>query len=167
MGGRKKCRSSGKHVVPVWSRLHPRTCRPLACCPQYQALPHPHPAPFQVPQAINPLAESLPNSARSTPRDLAADAPPPAAPLQQQYHAAQQYGGQQLPAGPSLSRPSSFGQLSQQAQQAQRGPVQREGSFRGGLAGLAGKMMGSPMDRLRRLSSGHYQQQAGQHQPRY
>jgi len=59
MGGRKKCRSSGKHVVPVWSRLHPRTCRPLACCPQYQALPHPHPAPFQVPQAINPLAESL------------------------------------------------------------------------------------------------------------
>ncbi|KAI7845289.1 hypothetical protein COHA_001132 [Chlorella ohadii] len=118
-------------------------------------------------KAINPLAESLPNSARSTPRDLGADAPPPAAPLQQQYHAAQQYGGQQLPAGPALSRPSSFGQLSQQAQQAQRGPVQREGSFRAGLAGLAGKVMGSPMDRLRRLSSGHYQQQAGQQQPRY
>lgn len=117
-------------------------------------------------QAINPLAESLPNSARSTPRDLGADAPPPAAPLQQQYHAAQQYG-QQLPPGPSLSRPSSFGQLAQHAQQAPRGPS-REGSFRGGLAGLAGKMMGSPIDRLRRLSSGHYQQQAGQqHQPRY
>lgn len=112
------------------------------------------------PQAINPLAESVPNSARSTPRELGADAPPPAAPLQQQYHAAQQYGGQ-LPPGPALSRPSSYGQLAQQAQQAQRGPS-REGSFRGGLAGLAGKMMGSPMDRLRRLSSGHYQQQQQQ-----
>ncbi|PRW45489.1 Kinesin-related 3 [Chlorella sorokiniana] len=116
-------------------------------------------------KAINPLAESLPNSARSTPRDLGADAPPPAAPLQQFHAAQQQYGGQ-LPPGPQLSRPSSYGQLAQQAQQAQRGPS-REGSFRGGLAGLANKVMGSPMDRLRRLSSGHYQQQAGQHQPRY
>ena len=53
----------------------------------------------------------------------------------------------------------------QLAQQAQRGPS-REGSIRGGLAGIAAKM-GSPMDRLRRLSSGHYQQQAAAQQQQH
>ena len=120
-------------------------------------------------QAINPLAESLPNSARTTPRDMGGDAPPPPAPLQQQY----QRGAAALPLGPPLSRQSSYAALppglaehaQQHAQQAQRGPT-REGSF---AARLAGKVMGgmggaSPMDRLRRLSSGHYQQQHLQQQ---
>lgn len=115
-----------------------------------------------------PLAESLPNSARNTPREMVPD--PSAAQQQQQ----QQYHG--LPPGPALSRQPSSSALSggngyppQQQQQATAGMQQlrvagREGSFRGGLANLAGKMMsglhGSPLDRLRRLSSGHYQQQA-------
>lgn len=34
-------------------------------------------------------------------------------------------------------------------------PLLREGSLRGGLANLAGKVLNSPIDRLRRLSSGH------------
>lgn len=118
-------------------------------------------------RAVHPLAESVPNSARSTPRDWGAGggapeaAAPAATPLQQQYQQAaaagaaaysqqqQQYSKAQLPPGPPLSRHGSMG------------GAPREGSVRGGLAGLAGKMMGGmggQMDRLRRLSSGQYQQ---------
>ena len=130
-------------------------------------------------RAVHPLAESVPNSARSTPRDWGGagapdGAPPAAAPLQQQYQQAaaagvgaapyaqqQQYSKAQLPPGPPLSRHGSMGG---------GGGAAREGSVRGGLAGLADKMMGGvggQMDRLRRLSSGHYQQQQQQQQQQY
>lgn len=133
-----------------------------------------------------PLGDSRPGSARSTPRahyaGSAGDASPPPAPLGQQLGAAAYAGS-----NPALSRQTSAGSLAggapsqQQQQYAQPPPQQqqqyplqqqqqhaapaREGSLRGGLANLAALAKGSPLDRLRRLSSGFQQQgqQPGQY----
>lgn len=121
--------------------------------------------------AVYPLADSLPGSARSTPREMGGSDGPPAGAAQyaQQCTAAQQQ--QQYGVGP-LSRAPSSAALHQQPQQQQaqyqqaaaqqqhqggvaHAPLLREGSLRGGLANLAGKVLNSPIDRLRRLSSGH------------
>ncbi|EFN53101.1 hypothetical protein CHLNCDRAFT_137435 [Chlorella variabilis] len=105
--------------------------------------------------AVYPLADSLPGSARSTPREMGGSDGPLAGAAQyaQQCAAAQQqqqYGPQQQQA--------QYQQAAAQ-QQHQGGvahaPLLREGSLRGGLANLAGKVLNSPIDRLRRLSSGH------------
>lgn len=144
-------------------------------------------ASYAQPQA--PLAGSLPGSARSTPREAGGEGLGPAGsgtPLGQQYQQQQQYHQQAqqqpqqlvdgLPPGPPLSRqPSTAGLAGGYSQQLPGAPPQqhrglsREGSLRGGLANLAGKVMGgSPLDRLRRLSSGYQQQQQqqqGSHAP--
>ncbi|KAL4437271.1 hypothetical protein ABPG75_004410 [Micractinium tetrahymenae] len=130
-------------------------------------------------QSQAPLADSLPGSARNTPREAGGEGLGPAGgagtPLAQQYQqqqAQQQQQGpyQGLPPGAPLSQQPSAavlagGYAQQVAPPLQHRGLSREGSLRGGLANLAGKVMNgvnSPLDRLRRLSSGHYQQQQGQ-----
>ena len=121
---------------------------------------HPYQAQQQQQQHRMMAADSRPGLGYATPRDMGGEGE--AAMQQQQLK-------QALPPGPLLQQHYV---LQQSLARLGSGLQGREGGGGGGLAGLAGKVMsgvGSPLDRLRRLSSGQFQQQqqaaAAQQQP--